>query len=1714
MTRTIFNSSFVPVNSGASNGGTVAASVVGDDAFQTNIPIGFTFNYFGNNYSTVSASTNGWMSFFTATSSDASNLNLATTTTSLAVAPWWDDLRTDSCIYITQGAPGTQTFTIQWYARSWFGTPSNFIRFQVKLHEGVNILELLYEPITITGGNTSESASMGIKAPLSGNGNYIDAFTGSSFVSTAFLSSTTKWPSVNYRFTPGAPSPIAGGSYNVGVSQTYPNIQEAVADINHRGVSGPVTLNLTQTLYNNALVNGRNIFPVFFGPINGSSATNTITFGSLSTSTLSYDGAISGNGTNGVSTGAFGTTSEPIIGIAGSRNLFVNNLFLTTETTTATTLDRGLAIINHNAATGTQSCSISNVTVSLNRANTSSIAFESRIVTTPTVQGGANSFNSFTNVHVRNTYAGILLSGNATFPDQGNRLATSSPTLYNTIGGSNANDIGNGTTASYGIQAISQSSLTVRNNLIQNVTVTGAVTVDGINLSLLQGASFIHNNIIRTIRNLSTTSTSNITGLRASLATTGTHDLKIYNNFVSGIFSGYTGALSATRQIRGVFAPSVAGGANTQTISVDFNNVSIDGSSSPNISSVCFENATTTGPVMNTRNNVFANFTGAQTAPAVHFAYRSNTIGSYGNTGSISNFNDLYIDNATQGFIGQGAATNYVSLANWQAAMLQDANTQNCNPGFVNNGNDLHVTSPCLNSAGNSTNIGWVTVDIDNAPRGTTPDIGADEFDLCTGAVAGAITPSSYSLCIGQSTNLVATGASVAGGISYLWKTSSNINGPFIPVTVGTGSNSITYNTGTLTPGTYFFIHETTCNTASITAISNTVTVIVNALPTLSATSSNTFFCSPGGSPVTLNVNGAVNFTWSPSASLSSANGSVVTATPANSTTYNIVGVDANGCSNNTTISLNALGSPIIPSVTATPSIICVNGNSQLNAIITGTGLVNSYAFTTNSSSALIPISVANTVVPNSVDDTPMAAPALIGFPFMYNGVTYTQFSASPDGWVLLGGATAANQFNNSVISTINTPKLYPYWDDLATGLDGYVRTSLIGTAPTRTLVIEWFVTIPRALSGNANSTFQALLHEATGVVEFRYGTMGAASMSASSGLTGSATNFNCVTIASASNSSVTPNDANTAQPASGVAYIFTPPVVNISWTPSTFLNNTSIPNPLASNVTSSTLYSVTAIQNGCSASGVVNLTVSSPSISALSSNTAICVGNSATLTASGVNSYTWNPGSFTGTNIVVSPTVATTYTVDGLDANNCPAQQFVALNVNANPVLSVVGSTAVCNGNTVTLNALGADTYTWNTAATSSSISVSPTALTVYSVSGTISTTGCSNSTTHTVDVLSLPSIVLTSNTSSICIGNTVSISASGANTYTWNTSSNAANIIESPTVNTVYSVIGTSTNNCSASNTISIAVNANPTVAISGNTAVCSGNSVTLLANGADTYTWSNSVVNSSVTVSPITLTVYSVTGSNSLTGCTDSKSYTVNVLSSPSLSISASAASICFGNSTTINANGASTYTWNTSSNASSINVSPTVTTVYSVVGSSSNNCTSTGTISITVNALPTVSLTVGSPTICAGTGSIALTGSPAGGAYSGAAVSGSLLSIANAGTFTPMYTFTNSSTGCSNSATTTVIVANCTGINESAKTTGLVVYPNPNNGSFIIQTDNFETKTIEILDVTGRVVYSEVSNSNKLNVNINELANGMYQVRVSSSVGTEVIKVIKQ
>jgi len=329
-----------------------------------------------------------------------------------------------------------------------------------------------------------------------------------------------------------------------------------------------------------------------------------------------------------------------------------------------------------------------------------------------------------------------------------------------------------------------------------------------------------------------------------------------------------------------------------------------------------------------------------------------------------------------------------------------------------------------------------------------------------------------------------------------------------------------------------------------------------------------------------------------------------------------------------------------------------------------------------------------------------------------------------------------------------------------------------------------------------------------------------------------------------------------------------------------------------------------------------------------------VCAGQSFTIVPSGATTYTYSGG-----NSVVNPTASSSYTVTG-DNNGCINTAVSSVAVNSLPIVSVISAT-ICSGATGTVVASGANTYTWNTGATTNSIVDNPSITTDYTVSGT-SAEGCLGvAVTGAITVGVAPSIVV--NSASVCAGSSATLTANGVSTYTWNTGATTSSIIVTPTVNTVYSVNGDLVGcGVSASNAATVTINSLPIVSVNSGT-ICSGQSFTMTPSGATTYTFSNGsdVVTSSVNAS------YTVTGTDA-NGCQNSAVSALSVNALPVVTAVTNNTLLCVGQTATLSASGATTYTWSTTDNTTAVAVSPTIQTTYTVNGTDVNGCSNTTTV----------------------------------------------------------------------------------------------------------------------------------------------------------------------
>lgn len=380
-------------------------------------------------------------------------------------------------------------------------------------------------------------------------------------------------------------------------------------------------------------------------------------------------------------------------------------------------------------------------------------------------------------------------------------------------------------------------------------------------------------------------------------------------------------------------------------------------------------------------------------------------------------------------------------------------------------------------------------------------------------------------------------------------------------------------------------------------------------------------------------------------------------------------------------------------------------------------------------------------------------------------------------------------------------------------------------------------------------------------------------------------------------------------------------------------------------------------------------------------------------------------------------------------------------------------------------------------------------------------------------VIITKLCNVNISASTNPICLGASITLSTNAITTTSWSAPGSPANstISVAPSVTTSYSVTGTGTPNCVGTAVIVVTVNPLPNLsAINTPTTVCAGKTATLTGFGALTYTWSNNQTGLNATVSPTVATTYTVNGTNNY-GCVNSNVITVPVYTNV-LSVSANT-TICEGSPASLSASGALNYTWSSGSQFHTTQVSPTSAMVYSVVGIDGFGCQLSNTVSVSVDAVPQLSASLDKMVLCLGE-TVQLSAN-------GAATYVWSNGNNNASqSLTPLidvpYTYTVTGTnnaGCSASSIVSFTVNRCIGINDQAENSSFSIFPNPTRGDLSIRFASAANKTVEVLDVTGRVIAAETTGSEMMQLNMSSYAPGVYYIKVSSGAETHTHKVIR-
>jgi SdrD B-like domain/Ig-like domain CHU_C associated len=888
------------------------------------------------------------------------------------------------------------------------------------------------------------------------------------------------------------------------------------------------------------------------------------------------------------------------------------------------------------------------------------------------------------------------------------------------------------------------------------------------------------------------------------------------------------------------------------------------------------------------------------------------------------------------------------------------------------------------------------------------------------------VATSNVAVCLGDTIRL-----SVTAGTTYAWSGTgytSTVREPKIVLT---------------TPGTFTYT-VTVSGTGGCTGTATT-SVVVNALPTATATGANV--CA--GNEVKLNVTPTFSsYTWTGVGSFtaSTQNPTVaVNATSAINGTYQVLVTDANGC---TAIATTSVTVKPLPTVIVVPVTLCAGATGTLKAVVAGTVDTYSWSSSVSGFSATTQdVSVTQagtyTVIVTKDGCTATASTTVEVKPSITLTVSTASICAGTTGNVEVKGAdtyswTGPGTFSstgaNPVVSVQGTYTVI----GTSGGCTASATTS-VTVKPNPTVSLPSIAICAGAtgtLSANSNAT-QFLWKSENPNAVFTSTTKDLSVSEAGIYTVGAFLN-GCSATATASViikplPTVTVASITLCAGATGTLSANTN-ADSYSWSSSLASFNATTKDV---SVTQAGTYTVLVTKDGCTAIETTTVDVK-PSVTLTVTTASICAGDKGTLTASGASSYSWTSSNagFTATTATIDVTQAGTYTVIGT-SGNCSATATTTVTLKPTPTVSVT-PVSICKGSTGTLTAnSNGDSYSWSSTvagftATTKDVSVSQAG--TYTV--TVTKDGCTATATTTVTEKPLPTVTVTPVT--LCAGATgTSTANTNADSYSWSSSVasfNATTKDVSVTQAGTYTVIVTK-DGCTATASTTVTVNDKPNPSINIITPKCIGESIGLTVSGGagNTYSWTgsdnftSSVQNPTVTPLPTRAGTYTyavlVSGTG---GCTGTATTSVVVKPNPALTITP-AISICAGDKATLTASGADTYSWTGGGfTASTASIEITMQGVYSVIGTK-DGCTAIATSSVTVKPLPTVSVTP--VTLCAGaTGTLkaVVTGTVDSYSWSskvaGFTATTQDVSVSQSGT----YIVTVTKDGCTAIATTTVEV----------------------------------------------------------------------------------------
>lgn len=341
-------------------------------------------------------------------------------------------------------------------------------------------------------------------------------------------------------------------------------------------------------------------------------------------------------------------------------------------------------------------------------------------------------------------------------------------------------------------------------------------------------------------------------------------------------------------------------------------------------------------------------------------------------------------------------------------------------------------------SANDYTNYDPLSPPIASGRNGYVPNI---QFEMvpapdCSGspAVANILSSNGLTFCEGDETVLSIDNIPFESGLTYQWQSYNGVGWDDV-----VGETNPSLSIGPLSTTTEYQL-VVGCSISGMSTPTNSETINVNPIPTMSVDYPEAAICD-GGS-VTITASGADTYSWSPATGLSGTTGAAVTSTPGSAVTYTVTGTDANGCVNTATSMISPI-SELATQVTVTPGEICTPGSTVTASIgtlpILAGGGSWSYRFleedgttelqtwSTNSDYSFIPTQDSNYVIyaqaqssscPNPLDSTMFNVTVGFGADVTVEGYNCTNMGGVIDLMNIFGQPDYTNVYTNAFDAT------------------------------------------------------------------------------------------------------------------------------------------------------------------------------------------------------------------------------------------------------------------------------------------------------------------------------------------------------------------------------------------------------------------------------------------------------------------------------------------------------------------------------------------------------------------------------------------------------------------------------------------------------------------------------------------------------------------------